>query len=182
VFVDFPAFPVTENLSSFGVYLPYVRALKEEAEADKDVTALLTTSDDSCAKTNFQELQAATQLACAEGDPGGPFVVGYAVEGPGTGGANPDARGRLIVLGNASFITNQWMYNQDAIGNQQLVQNMINWLAGQEELIAIPPRDPDMRPLNALTGNEINIVLWTSIALIPLAALTIGAFLWWRRR
>lgn len=182
VFLKFPASPVTENLEAFGVFLPGASSLQKDENSDKDLTALFTTSDQACAKTDFEKLRQQPIPECQDGDKKGEFVVGYAAEGAGTGGAGDDKRARLIVLGNASFATNRWMNSQDALGNQQLVGNMVNWLAGQEELIAIPPRDPDVRPLQALAGNEVNLVAWTSVALIPLAALIIGGLLWWRKR
>jgi ABC-type uncharacterized transport system involved in gliding motility auxiliary subunit len=182
VFSQFPNSPVTENMQGLGVFFPGVRSIKELEETDKDLTALFTTTAESCAKTDFAALSEQTQLQCAENDVKGPFEVGYAVEGAGTGGANPDARSRLIVLGNASFATNQWLRNPDSEGNSQIIVNMINWLAGQEQLIAIPPRDSNVRALGVLTESELNLIFITSVALVPLAALVIGGMLWWRRR
>jgi gliding motility-associatede transport system auxiliary component len=182
VFQKFPSSPVTQDLETLGVFLPGVRSIQKDQNSDKQATALLTTTDQACAKTDFEKLKEQQQAICDEGDAKGPFVVGYAVEGAGSGGANPDHRSRLIVLGNALFATNRWMNNQDALGNQQLVANMINWLAGQEQLIAIPPRDPNLRVLSTFTGSDVNLVQLTSAGLIPLAALIIAALLWWRKR
>lgn len=182
VFVKFPSSPVTQKLSTLGIYLPGTHSLKTVEGSDKQLTALFTTTDVSCAKTDFKKLQEQGQAACADGDAKGPFVVGYAAEGAGGGGANPDQRARLIVLGNAAFASNRWMNSQDSLGNQQLFANMINWLAGQEALIAVPPRDPNLRPLSVMTESELGLVFWTSVLLIPLAALIVGGILWWRRR
>lgn len=182
VFVSFPESPLTENLKELGVFMPGTSAVKTSSVDGKTATALLTTTDMACAKTDFKALQQVAQIECADADAKGPFVTAVAVEGAGTGGAGGDARSRLIVLGNATFATNRWMNNQDALGNQQLFENMINWLAGQEQLIAVPPRDPNLRPLAVMSENEINLVFWTSVALVPIAALLIGGLLWWRRR
>ena len=181
VFTTFPTSPVTQDLDKFGVFFPGARSIKADTNTDKQQTALFTTTGDACAKTDFTKLQQQTDLQCAEGDAKGPFVVGYAVEGNGSG-ANPDQRARLVVIGNASFTTNQTMQNPNSYGNRLLFSNILNWLAGQEQLIAIPPRQSNDRPLNALSSDQINIIFWTSVALIPLAALTIGGLLWWRRR
>jgi ABC-type uncharacterized transport system involved in gliding motility auxiliary subunit len=182
VFLTFPNSPITEGLRDFGIFLPYARSIKSSAVDGKTITALFTTTDKACAKTDFEAMQAGGQVVCDDADAKGPFVVGVAVEGAGQGGAQDDARSRLIVLGNSEFATNRWMLNQDALGNQQLFNNMVNWLAGQEQLIAIPPRDPAVRPLAVMAENELNLVIWTTIVLVPLAALIIGGLLWWRRR
>lgn len=182
VFLSFPVSPLTKGLESYGVFLPGARAIKEVEGADKVATALLTTSPEACAKTDFEKIKQQAELVCEEGDAKGPFVLAYAVEGAGGGGANPDARGRLVVIGNTAFATNRWMTSQDSLGNQQLFGNVVNWLAGQEQLIAIPERDPNLRPLTAFSGNDVNLIMWVSIALIPLALLIIGGLLWWRKR
>lgn len=180
VFGQFPSSPVTENLDKYGVYLPGASSIKETNQDGKTATALFTTTADACAKTDFTKLQDATQLACDAGDAKGPFMLGYTVEGAPTGTKN--VAPRLIVLGNASFATNHWMNNQDSLGNQLLFGNMVNWLAGQEQLIAIPPRDPGVRPLTTLTGGDYNLIFGTSVIILPLASLIIGGILWWRKR
>lgn len=182
VFGAFPDSPVTDNMQGLAVFFPFVRSIQELEDSDKDLTALFTTTDEACAKTNLERLVNQTDLRCEEGDAKGPFVVGYAIEGAGEGGANPDARARLIVIGNATFATNRWLGNPDAAGNQQIIRNMINWLAGQEQLIAIPPRESNARSLSALTESELNMIFVTTVGLMPLAALVIGGLLWWRRR
>ncbi|MBI4673834.1 MAG: Gldg family protein [Chloroflexi bacterium] len=181
VFLQFPESPVTLHLDQYGVFFPGARAISETNSTDKMATALFTTTDQSCAKSDFEKLQQPQQIQCEASDAKGPFVVGYALEGAGSG-ANPDQHARLLVIGNAAFATNQWMTKQDSLGNQQLFVNAIHWLAGQEQLIAIPPRDPNTRPLTTMTGTELNLVAGTSIILIPLAALVIGILLWWKRR
>lgn len=183
VFLEFPSSPITENLAQFGVYFPGARSIKNEQKGENVVAALFNTSADACAKTDFEALKSQQQIACTDQDQKGPFVLGYSIEGgSAAAGANPDQRARLIVLGNAAFATNQWINNQDALGNQQLFVNMINWLAGQEELISIPARESNVRTLNALTGGELNLVFWTTVGLVPLAALVLGGILWWKRR
>ncbi len=182
VFGAFPDSPVTANMQGLAVFFPGVRSIQRLQESDKDLTALFTTSNEACAKTDFEKLKNETTVQCDAADAKGPFEVGYAMEGAGAGGANPDARARFIVLGNATFATNQWLNNPDAAGNQQIIRNMINWLAGQEQLIAIPPRESNVRRLGVLTESEINLIFVTTVGLMPLAALVIGGLLWWRRR
>lgn len=184
VFGTFPNSPVTQDLAQLGVYLPGARSIKSASVQTETPTALLTTTGDACAKTDLAKLQQQQQqqIQCEAGDGKGPFVVGYSVESTAPSGNNPNHPARLVIFGNASFATNGFMNNQDALGNQQMFGNAINWLAGQEQLIAIPARDPNLRPLSTLSGADINLIQWSSVALIPLAALAIGGILWWRRR
>lgn len=185
VFSQFPDSPVTQDMQGLDVFFPGVSSITkvgDDSASSGTATALFTTTADACAKTNFDQLKNQTQVQCEAGDAKGPFVVGYAIEGAGTGGANGTAHSRLIVLGNTTFATNQWLNQQGADGNRQIIRNMINWLAGQEQLIAIAPKDTSVRQLGALTASEINLIFVTSVGLVPLAALVIGGMLWWRRR
>jgi ABC-type uncharacterized transport system involved in gliding motility auxiliary subunit len=59
--------------------------------------------------------------------------------------------------------------------------NTVNWLAQQENLIAIRPKEPADRRLT-LTANHVTGLFWMSLVLIPAAVLGAGVFSWWRRR
>ena len=48
-----------------------------------------------------------------------------------------DRTQRVVVVGNGSFLANTFLGNG---GNLDLGVNMINWLAGDDALIAIQPR------------------------------------------
>ena len=179
VFTQFPVSPITTNLERLGVFFPGARSISETVTTGKDPTPLFTTTQDACAKNDFEKLQGQQEINCQDGDATGPFELGYAVE---QRGAAENANARLIVIGNASFALNRWLNSQDGLGNQQLFLNMMQWLVGQEQLVSIPSRDPDMRPLTALSGADVNMIAGTSMLLIPLVALIIGGLLWWKKR
>jgi gliding motility-associatede transport system auxiliary component len=172
---------VTKNLQSLGVFFPGVRSMHEISGTNKSLVALFTTTDQACGKTDFAAINNQQQIQCDPAkDEKGPFVLGYAAElTAGSGNAKPT---RFIVIGNTSFATNQVVQNQDSAGNIQLIENVINWLAGQEQLIAIPPKQAGTYPLNANTNLDVQFILFSNVALIPAAILLIGALIWWRRR
>ncbi len=181
VVATFPTHDVTHNLQNLGVFFPGVRSMTEITGTKTSPVALFTTSDQACGKTDFAAIQNQQQIQCDPAkDEKGPFVLGYAVEStPTTPNAKPS---RLIVIGNASFASNQVLRNQDSSGNRQLVINMIGWLAGQEQLIAIPPKEAGTFPLNATSNRDVLFILLSNVVLIPAALLIIGALIWWRRR
>jgi ABC-type uncharacterized transport system involved in gliding motility auxiliary subunit len=51
----------------------------------------------------------------------------------------PTPETRLAAFGDSDFATNGWL---EIPGNRDLFLNTVNWLAQQENLIAIRPRDP----------------------------------------
>ena len=66
-------------------------------------------------------------------------------------------------------------------GNREIFLNMANWLAQQEDLIAIRPRDPQDRPLT-LTADQQTIILWFTMAIVPLLLFGNAVRIYWRRR
>ncbi len=47
---------------------------------------------------------------------------------------------RIVVFGDSDFVTNGYL---GIPGNRDLFLNSVNWLAQQENLISIRPRDPE---------------------------------------
>ena len=62
-----------------------------------------------------------------------------------------------------------------------LVLNTINWLAEQENLIAIRPRAPEDRRIT-LTADQQSRINWLTLPMIPGVILSIGVYTWWSRR
>jgi ABC-type uncharacterized transport system involved in gliding motility auxiliary subunit len=58
---------------------------------------------------------------------------------------------------------------------------MANWLAQQENLIAIRPRDAQDRPLT-MTADQGTMVFWFTMVLIPALLFANAVRVWWRRR
>lgn len=85
---------------------------------------------------------------------------------------------RVVVVGNGSFLANTFLGNG---GNLDLGVNMINWLAGDETLIAIQPR-PSLDSGLELGRGAQYLILFGFLIFLPLAFATTGVLIWWRRR
>ncbi|MBI5750538.1 MAG: GldG family protein [Hydrogenophilales bacterium] len=85
---------------------------------------------------------------------------------------------RVAVIGNGHFLANQYLGNA---GNLDLGINLINWLAGDENLIAIRPRATKDAQVELSQSATLFIVIGFLIVL-PLAFLVAGGWVWWRRR
>ena len=83
----------------------------------------------------------------------------------------------MAVIGDSDFASNSALGIQ---GNRDLALNTINWLAQQENLISIRPRQPEDRRITLTTAQQFNVLVVTW--LIPLVAIVAGAMTWWRRR
>src|SRR5262249_5188612 len=89
-----------------------------------------------------------------------------------------DRQQRVVVVGNAGFLSNTFLGNG---GNLDLGINMINWLSGDDRLIAIQPRPaPDSRI--ELEPRTLYLIAFTFVLALPLAFMVTGIVTWWRRR
>ena len=85
---------------------------------------------------------------------------------------------RLVVIGDSDFASNSALGIQ---GNRDLFLNVMNWLAQQENLISIRPKDPDDRRITLTEGQQKGVMLFALIGL-PVAIFGLGVYGWARRR
>ncbi|HXV42901.1 MAG TPA: GldG family protein [Anaerolineae bacterium] len=168
---QYPFHEITRDLNGFQSFFPFARsiAISSTDVSATNVAPLLTTSANSWAETDL----ASTQLEYTEGvDWPGPINIGAAAEDSHSGM-------RLVVFGNSSFAANQTISPQ--VANLDLFMNAVNWLAEEEELISIRPKQPTDRRL-FLTPMQSNLTLLTTLIVIPLAVFGAGIAVWWSRR
>jgi ABC-type uncharacterized transport system involved in gliding motility auxiliary subunit len=82
------------------------------------------------------------------------------------------------VVGNGSFLANTFIGNG---GNLQLGVAMLDWLTGDDKLIAIPPRPAADVKVN-VDATLLFLLTLTFLAALPLAFAITGFVVWWRRR
>ena len=92
--------------------------------------------------------------------------------------ADDKKEGRLVVIGDADFATNQLLRFQ---GNQDFFLNNVAWLAQDVDLISIRPKEPEDQRLFLSRLQQQNVAL-LSLAVIPGLFLVFGIVVWWRRR
>jgi ABC-type uncharacterized transport system involved in gliding motility auxiliary subunit len=86
---------------------------------------------------------------------------------------------RLVVVGDADFLSDD--LTSQPIGNLDLFYNTVNWLSQSEERISVRPKDTTARQL-FLSGEQSNLIAWSTIVFLPLLVLLGGGYVWWRRR
>lgn len=111
-------------------------------------------------------------------DKPGPINIGVALER-----AYGKKGQRVVVMGNASFLSNTFITNG---GNLDFGINIINWLAGDDSLITIQPMP--LKDINVTIPNDRKsfVIAWTVFHgfqyIIPLVFFILGFFFWWKRR
>jgi hypothetical protein len=103
----------------------------------------------------------------------GPVTVAAAFER-----AVGERQQRVVVVGSGSFLANTYLGNG---GNLQLGMAIVNWLAAEDNLVAIDPRPaPDSRiEIGQIT---LYAIAFGFLIFLPLTFVLIGAAIWWRRR
>lgn len=187
----YPNHVITDRFQLITMF-PLARAVVPATNAPEGRTAqpIVQTTPRAWAETNMATLEKGEGLAPEpeKGDTAGPVTIGTAVAVPASAEAaaaeekegeeqrNPETR--LAVFGDSDFVANNYLGIE---GNGDLFMNTVNWLAQQESLIAIRPKEASDRRLT-MTANHVTGMFWLSMVIIPAAVLGAGVYTWWRRR
>ena len=171
---DFRSHPVVKGLANVAVLLPVARSVTTTAAAGFTQTILLTTSNEGWGETDLAGILAQKPVARDAVDTPGPVALGVAVESE----TDKETGLRLVVLGNAAFLTNAQLANA---GNLNLGVNAVNWLARREQALGIAPRSPEQVQL-FLNAAQMRGIYLVSLLAMPGAAIALGVAVWWRRR
>jgi ABC-type uncharacterized transport system involved in gliding motility auxiliary subunit len=189
----YPSHPITDRFQ-FATIFPLARAMTPITEnTTKPAQSFIQTAQRSWAETNLGSLQTPDALApeTDKGDLAGPVSIAVAVSMPAPNA--PDAKPasntdksaeekkpetRLVAFGDSDFASDAYL---GFGGNRDLFMNTVNWLAQQENLIAIRPKEASDRRIT-MTAVQANTVAWMSIIVIPALVFLTGAYTWWRRR
>ena len=185
----YPPHPITEGFRVMTAF-PLSRSVQpvEGGVGGHTAQPIVQTSQQSWAETDLKNLTTGkVELNADQGDKAGPISLGAAVSAPATeappaaGNASPDApkpETRIVGFGDSDFAANNAIGIQ---GNQDLFLNAVNWLAQQENLIAIRPREAQDRRLT-LTADQQQRIMLLTIFVIPGLVLAGGVYTWWKRR
>ena len=186
----YPDHPITSRFQLITMF-PVARAVTPlmNAGADRTAQAFIQTAARAWAEMNLASLDSPESLAPDpdKGDVTGPVTLAAAVAVPAKtdaaaqkkeGEEQRPAETRVAVIGDSDFIANGYLGIE---GNRDLFLNTLNWLAQQESLIAIRPKESSDRRLT-MTANHVMGVLWMSLLIVPALVIGAGVFAWWRRR
>jgi len=86
---------------------------------------------------------------------------------------------RLVVLGNSEFATDG-LFQQQLNGDVFL--NSVTWLSQQDQQpLSIRPKEPKNRRIT-LTTTQGNLLILSSLLVLPLIGFAIAVIIWWKRR
>jgi ABC-type uncharacterized transport system involved in gliding motility auxiliary subunit len=194
VAAQYPSHAITEGFRVITAY-PMARSMTpiEGGSNSHIAQPLVTTSAQSWAEADIASLSSGEGQVAFDADKGdkqGPITLAAAVSAPATvtpppGNTSPESpdgpstpETRIVAVGDSDFAANLAIGVQ---GNRDLFMNSLNWLAQQENLIAVRPRQPEDHRLT-LTAEQQNRIMILSIFIIPGLVFAAGVYTWWRRR
>jgi ABC-type uncharacterized transport system involved in gliding motility auxiliary subunit len=189
VAASYPQHAITEGFGSLLTAYPLARSVAptQSATEGRVATSFIETSPRSWAETDLKP-SGQVEMNADRGDKPGPVSIGVAVTAPIPEPPNPQPKpadqqaakpeSRLTVIGDSDFPANFALGIQ---GNRDLFLNAVNWLAQQENLISIRPREAGDRRIT-LTAETTRWIMLMSIFIVPAVVFGTGVYAWWRRR
>ena len=164
--------PIVNGMKGTATGFPLSRSIQIKNGDKTTVQKLFDSSTTSLATTNLNS------PAIDPNDPKnkkGPMTIAAA----GTyNTGKQDSQGRFVIVGSSSWAANSFIkFN----GNSDLALNTIDWLASDEDLISIRPKQEEDRRIT-MTNAQLSLVRITSQFLLPLVVVFAGVSVWWRRR
>ena len=192
VAAQYPFHAITNTFRLLTAY-PYSRSVKplDNPPAGRTVTTFIQSGRNSWAESDLKTLTTKGEATpdFEGGDVQGPISMAVAVAAQPDGATPPPADGgpeantnkpetRMVVVGDSDFAAN----NVAGMGgNRDMFLNMVNWLAQQEDLISVRPRNPEDRRVTMTAGQD-RMIFWFTILILPGLIFFAGIQTWWRRR
>lgn len=142
--------------------------------SDWQTLPLLTTQANAWSKTENNQQPFVFELGI---DTAGPLNIGYLLTRM-TEKSDHEKEQRIAIIGDGDFLSNTYLGNGS---NLELGMAIMNWLAGDDELINIPVKTTRDNQLDLNDTQSLFIGLGFLIVM-PLFLLGIGVWIWWYRR
>ena len=111
------------------------------------------------------------------GDASGPFTLMETLEQSSSG----SSKTRIVLVGTQAFAENATLPPNNGGANLELALASFQWLAGEDALIALPPKPARALPLVLTQQDQSNLIFITAV-LMPGIIVVAGIAVWWRRR
>ena len=190
VAIGYPTHAITDRFNTLTIY-PLTQSVETGgtgAGGGRTAQPIVQTSQRSWSESNLKSLGEAVSLDEASGDKPGPVTVAAAVSAAAEQSAPLDPKAkpedapkpetRVVVFGDSDFPSNAYGGIE---GNPNLFANAVSWLAQQENLIAIRPKQASDRRLT-MTANQQRALFLLTMLGIPAAVFGAGIYTWSRRR
>jgi len=163
--------PITKG---FGImtFFPYTSSVTPmDDKGGYDIKSLLKTSPNSWAEVDLESTSKGVVFNENRDKPG-PVTIGVLIEK-----SVGDKKMSLAVFGDSDFAKNSYWRNQ---GNADLFLNTINYLAEEEDLISVRPKEVDDRRVT-LTQADVKTIFYLVVIAVPILVIIAGVFFYIKR-
>ncbi len=172
--------PITRELTNSMTFFPLSRSVKTiDNSSSQFVSSLLfKTSESSWGEKNLKSGSAEYNEGV---DVKGPVALGAVSTKTVTGDGKEKKYGkeaRVVVIGDSDFANNTYIRMQR---NGDLFLNAVSWLAEDEDLISVRPKNQENRTVQMTEGRSM-LLKWLSLIFLPGSILVMGIAVWARRR
>jgi ABC-type uncharacterized transport system involved in gliding motility auxiliary subunit len=174
-----PTHPITRNFN-IASFFAVARSVSPSDAAGAQATWLAKTGEGSWAETDFDELEKGTASFDQGKDTQGPVSLAAVAEIEMLENDSDSAdskKGAVAAFGDSDFVTNGKL---QLSGGVDLFMNSVNWLAQEEALIAIPPKESKFQPI-MLTATDAKLLFILPVIALPGLALVAGIYVFVRR-
>jgi len=171
----FTTHDITEDFTT-PIIFPVSRSVIFDATQGKDwdFVALAQTSPKSWEETTLTNTE---PVFNEDQDPKGPFTVAAVLTSKRVG-QDQKPESAIVIVGNAAFATNGWLTYP---GNTDFFLKTMAWLAKEEALVSLTPKEPAFHPFVPNPSQEQALVFF-QVLVLPLVVLFVGLSVWKRRR
>ena len=181
--------PITKGFR-YQTFYPLALSLNlaSPAPSGVELQALAKTTPLSWGEMNYEKEAPTGKLRMDPEDKPGPLVVaavatkkvqeGTTKSATPTGAKPAEPETKVVVFGDSDFASNAYF---SGTADGELFLNVVNWLAGQEDLVAIGPKSR-APALVTLSQRQASFIWIVSILIAPAAILLVGTIIWVRRK
>lgn len=171
--------PVVKDFNRTMTIFPLARSVRVAGEkSDFAASSLFKTSPNSWGETNLKERPLRFDKGVDLQGPLSLAVVSTKSVFPANDKPARSQEARVEVIGNSRFAGNEFFQLQR---NGDLFLNSVSWLAEDQDLISIRPKNPENRRVE-FSESTGRLLFWCVVIILPMIALLSGALVWSKRR
>ncbi|MGC2165681.1 MAG: GldG family protein [Gallionella sp.] len=170
----YPPHAITRNFNLITAF-PYARPLVWNESSEWKYHALVEVASRGWASRSMFKIKDSKETPAfdKQHDIHGPAIIAAALSR-----SLKEKDQRIVVVGNGAFLANSYAGNG---GNVDLGISMVNWLAGDDQLITLQPRAARDNNL-MLSKTELNVIGIGFLLVLPLLLAARGIYVWRSRR
>ncbi len=163
--------PITNDIQGIYSFFPQPTAIVGTPVQGVTTVHIASTTAGAYAASAIRK-----DLSRQSSDAVGPFTLMETLEL-----ASGNRKSRVVAVGTPAFASNFTMPPNSGSANYALALGSFQWLAGEDALIALPPKPGRALPLVLTQQDQSNIIFITAV-LMPGIIVVAGIAVWWRRR